>query len=42
MTEGLSDVVEARKILRAVEIDRLRLLAGWSSRGTKDLRDGAL
>jgi hypothetical protein len=41
--EGLSDVVEARKIFRAVEIvDLLRLLAGCSSRVVKILRDGAL
>jgi hypothetical protein len=43
VTEGLSVVVEARKMLREVEIvDLLRLLDGVSSRVINSLRDGAL
>jgi hypothetical protein len=43
VTEGLSDVVEALKILRDVEmVDLLRLLEGVSSRVVNSLRDGAL
>lgn len=41
--EGLSEVVEALKILRDVEmVDLLRLLDGVSSRVDNSLRDGAL